>query len=155
MMRFCIKFPVLLVALLLYCGAEPVHAADLISAVAANDVEQVREILKGKPDLEARDSFGGVALHGAMFGKDIEIVKLLIDNGCDINVQGTSNGYTPLHDAVWANNVEAAKLLIEKGAKLDIEAKHGLTPLAKAEKEGKEEIAALLKKAISGTLDDK
>jgi len=105
----------------------------------------VKEALKENPDPDARDSYGGTALHGAMFKDSLEIVALLIDYGLDINAIGPSNGYTPLHDAVWANNIEAAKLLIEKGAKLDIRAKDGQTALDKAEKDGRREISLLLK----------
>jgi ankyrin repeat protein len=46
-----------------------------------------------------------VALADRSVGSDIqlEIVKLLLDNGADINSKG-SYGYTPLHAAVAANN---------------------------------------------------
>ena len=63
-----------------------------------------------------------------------------MEHGCDINAQGTGNGYTPLHDAVWADNGEAVNLLLDKGAKTNLKGKDGLTPYAKAQKEGKTKI---------------
>ena len=50
------------------------------------NINLVREILQTKPDPDIRDSFGGTALHAAMFQKNIEIVKLLIDAGYDVIV---------------------------------------------------------------------
>ncbi len=118
----------------------------LHKAAYAGNIDEVRKILATKPDLDARDSFGGTALHAAMFQKNMQIVELLIDYGLDINAIGPANGYTPLHDAVWADNREAVKLLLAKGAKPDVKAKDGLTPLEKAQKEGKNELAECFKK---------
>lgn len=118
---------------------------ELHKAANKGDIEKVKEILKTKIDVDERDSFGGTALHAAMFQDNIKIVKILIENGFDINAKGISNGYTPLHDAVWANNLEAVKVLVENGADTNIKAKDGLTPIQKAEKEGKKEIYNYLK----------
>ncbi len=116
----------------------------LHKAAHKGDVDTVRALLATQPDPDERDSFGGTALHAAMFQKNIEVVELLIDGGQDPNARGTSNGYTPLHDAVWADNLEAARLLVERGASIDIKANDGLTPLEKARKDNKQEIAAYL-----------
>jgi ankyrin repeat protein len=113
-------------------------------AAHGGNINLVREILLTKPDADIRDSFGGTALHAAMFQKNIEIVKLLIDAGYDVNATGPSNGYTPLHDAVWANNAAAARLLIQRGARKNIKGKDGLTPLEKAVKENKTEMIKAL-----------
>lgn len=118
----------------------------LHKAAYAGKLDEVQKILATKPDPDARDPFGGTALHAAMFQKNMQIVELLIDYGLDINAIGPANGYTPLHDAVWADNREAVKLLLAKGAKPDVKAKDGLTPLEKAQKEGKNELAECFKK---------
>jgi ankyrin repeat protein len=75
-----------------------------------------------------------------MFQKNMEIVRLLLEHKFDVNAVGPKNGYTPLHDAVWADNLEAIKLLLVKGAKTNIKGRDGLTPYAKAKKEGKTDI---------------
>jgi len=120
------------------------YAADAVNQAAyVGDIALLREILQTNPDRNARDSFGGAALHDAMFQKNVEIVLLLIENGFDINAIGPANGYTPLHDAVMANNVAAAKVLLEHGADKNIRGKDGLTPLDKAVKEKKAELITL------------
>lgn len=117
-------------------------------AAHQGDVALLQELLAKKGiDVDARDSFGGTALHGAMFQENITIVEMLLDAGFDINAIGPRNGYTPLHDAVWANNIPAARLLLAKGARTDIKGKDGMTPYEKAVNEGKTEIAELLQKA--------
>lgn len=121
----------------------------LHKAAHRGDIKAVRAILKTKIDPDARDSFGGTALHAAMFQDKLEIVRLLIEAGLDVNAQGTSNGYTPLHDAVWADNIPAAKILLKHGARTDIRGRDGDTPYEKALKENKPKMAALLKRAAA------
>lgn len=76
------------------------------------DLQKVREFLQKGANPDGRDSFGGTALHAAMFQKNMEVVKALLEKGCDINAQAAGNGFTPLHDAVWADNREAVTLLL-------------------------------------------
>lgn len=117
------------------------YASDeLHQAANQSDIEKVKTILSTEVDVDARDSFGGTALHAAMFQDNMDIVKMLIDYGFDVNAKGTSNGYTPLHDAVWAENLPAAKMLIENGADPFIKNNEGQTPAEKAETEGKREL---------------
>jgi ankyrin repeat protein len=116
------------------------QSAEIHKAAYDGDINKVRELLQKGVKPDERDSFGGTALHAAMFQKNMEIVKLLLQHHFDINAQGTQNGYTPLHDAVWANNMEAIKLLLGEGAKTNLRGKDGLTPYGKAKKEGKTEI---------------
>lgn len=119
--------------------------AELNRAAYRGELEKVRKMLKTNPDPDGRDSYGGTALHAAMFQDNTEVAKILLEYGFDVNAVGPSNGYTPLHDAVWANNLKAAKLLCENGADMTIQGHDGFTPLEKAEREGKKELAAYLR----------
>jgi len=129
--------------LILLPGLAYGQEAELHKAAYNGDVQRVRELLSKGVNPDARDSYGGTALHAAMFQKNMEIVTLLLEHHFDVNAVGLQNGYTPLHDAVWANNTEAVKLLLDRNAKTDIKGKDGLTPFAKAKKEGKSEIVKL------------
>jgi ankyrin repeat protein len=123
--------------------------AEVLKAVANGDTAKIKNLLQTNPDInvDQRDNFGGTALHGAMFKKNADIVKVLIQYGYDIDAVGPSNGYTPLHDAVWANYPEGAKLLITAGADLAIKNHSGLTPLELARNDGKKELIAVLEQA--------
>lgn len=120
---------------------------DIIQAAYHGKVEQLQTLLKQDFDPDTRDSYGGTALHAAMFQDNVEIVKMLLAAGFDPNAIGPKNGYTPLHDAVWANNIEAAKLLLVAGAKTDIKGLDGHTPLEKARNENKSDLVELLEGA--------
>lgn len=143
-MRFIKGHPLTLLAslaLFISIGVGSAHSGDQLHKAAYNgDIEKVRSLLQEQVDPDERDSFGGTALHAAMFQKNLEIIQLLIDAGLDVNAQGSSNGYTPLHDAVWADNLGAIELLIENGARTDIKSNDGLTPYQKALKEKKKEL---------------
>lgn len=120
-------------------------SSDTIHLAAYHGSEaEVIELLKLNPNPDARDSYGGTALHAAMFQNNIKIVQLLIDAGFDVNAVGPRNGYTPLHDAVWANNLPALKLLVANGGDLTIKGHDGNTPLDKARAESKQTIVAYL-----------
>jgi uncharacterized protein len=126
---------------LLLLGASAFAQEEAIHKAAyRGELQKVRDLLQEGANPDARDSFGGTALHAAMFQKNMEVVKVLLDHGCDINAQGTGNGYTPLHDAVWSDNGEAVNLLLDRGARTNLKGKDGLTPYAKAQKEGKTKI---------------
>ncbi|ELA6610320.1 ankyrin repeat domain-containing protein [Vibrio alginolyticus] len=126
-------------------AAFQVFCADTIHLAAYHGNEaQVIELLKLDPDPDDRDSYGGTALHAAMFQDNVRIVELLIDAGFDVNAVGPRNGYTPLHDAVWGNNLPALKLLVAHGGDVTIKGHDGNTPLEKARAEGKDAIVAYL-----------
>jgi ankyrin repeat protein len=111
----------------------------IINAAYKGDVEMVRKILASGPDPNVRDAFGGTALHDAIFQDNLEVIRLLLNYGFDINATVPANGYTPLHYCVWANNLPALRLLLAYGADKTIKAKDGLTPVEKARKDGKRE----------------
>ena len=131
--------------LLGFITSSSVFCQDLELAAYNGDKQAVIKILESKPDPDHRDSFGGTALHGAMFQGDTSIILLLLEYGFDPNAKGTRNGYTPLHDAVWASNKEAAKILLEHGADPSIKNKDGLTAYEFAVKSNKQEIALVIK----------
>ena len=55
-------------------------------------------------------------------------MKLLIDNGFDINLQN-DKGETPIFLATMNNKYEAVKFLLENGADIEIAANDGIKPI--------------------------
>ncbi len=135
----CSLFAVAMTAAFQAFCADTIHLA----AYHGNEA-QVVELLKTNPDPDGRDSYGGTALHAAMFQDNTRIVELLIEAGFDVNAVGPRNGYTPLHDAVWGNNLPALKILVENGGDITIKDLDGNTPLEKAKSENKPELVAYL-----------
>jgi len=67
-------------------------------------------------------------LMAAVAGADIEIMKVLLDSGADINAQ-IENGWTALMFAAALGRTEAVGLLLERGADTGRRDTHGLTAL--------------------------
>jgi ankyrin repeat protein len=88
--------------------------------------------------------------------EDLEMVKLLIDHGADVN-QKNFRGATPLMGAAVGTDPAVVKYLIEKGADVNARDPDGHTALMYAESERsvihaeeRNEIIQLLKKAAAG-----
>jgi len=58
-------------------------------------------------------------LHWAAFSGSVDIVALLLDQGCQVDASNL-HGDTPLHTASRRDNYECVLLLITRGARLDI-----------------------------------
>jgi len=80
----------------------------------------------------------------------LEIVKLLIENGADIN-KSDNYGQTPLFIACQNGYLEIVKLLIENGADINKSNNNGKTPLFIAREYQRFEITAVL---IENGVDD-
>ena len=116
----------------------------ILNAAYMGDIEMMKRILATNPDKDVRDAMGGTALHVAIFKSNFEAMKLLLENGFDINATVSSNGFTPLHYCVWFNNVDAARFLLLCNADRNIKDSDGLTPLEKAAKESKRDMMLVL-----------
>lgn len=144
-----------LVPLLRELGA----VVDAPSAAYLGDVEQLTKHLDDGADLADRTSgvdllswasFGGAeatarllldrganvdagALHAAAGGGRLELVRLLIEAGADVNRHDGQTGRTPLHAAVGsapdAPRVEIITLLLDAGADIDATTNDGASGL--------------------------
>ena len=74
--------------------------------------------------------------------ESIEIAKLLISKGVDVNKK--NHGDNALHIAVQSGHKEMAELLIEEGVNIDESNNGSQTPLHKAAFEGRDEIVNML-----------
>uniref|UniRef100_A0A7M5WRJ2 Uncharacterized protein n=2 Tax=Clytia hemisphaerica TaxID=252671 RepID=A0A7M5WRJ2_9CNID len=90
--------------------------AVLLNAVAHEDVGTVKRILESdKVDLNIIRN-GLAPLHHACLNGNMTIIRLLIKNNVDVNLQ-TKDGKTPIKLAVMNGHFELAELLISHGSK--------------------------------------
>ncbi|CAF0769081.1 unnamed protein product [Adineta ricciae] len=82
-------------------------------------------------------------IHEAAVVGNIEILKLLIDNGVDVNLKDAKN-FRPIHYAAWQGRTEAVFILLRYGANVNEQSLNGDTPLHLASQYGHLEIAQLL-----------
>ncbi|OHE92034.1 hypothetical protein CORC01_12673 [Colletotrichum orchidophilum] len=61
-----------------------------------------------------------------------EMVKLLLDNGADIESQDKDKRTLPFHAASAFSQPDIAELLVSREASLDAQDRFGLTPVATA-----------------------
>ncbi|MEP0814311.1 MAG: ankyrin repeat domain-containing protein [bacterium] len=76
----------------------------------------------------------------------LKTVRLLVDEGADLNVRQSESGNSLLHSLVLSEEMDAALILIKGGADLNARNNDGLTPLGMAKKYKKNKMAAFLKK---------
>ncbi len=93
---------------------------------------------------------GIIPLHYAALYGSVEIYKLLVDNGADINARTVDSEKTPLHCAAQMGHVETCRLLIKLGADINAKDKKDNPPLEYAVSGKHEQICQLL---IEGKAD--
>ena len=78
-----------------------------------------------------KDDLGRIALHHASMGNSVEVAKVLLFFGANVNAHD-KYGETPLHLAANYNNKEMAELLIHSAAKINLKNKLKRTCLHEA-----------------------
>ena len=120
-----------------YAGVTPLMSAvDRASANTPAGLAYITKFLTFKPKLDfeqiKNNGCGYSALHAAARIGFINVIKLLLDNGANINIQSLATGGTPLHTAAGTKNTDVARYLISRGAKTEILDASGFTPITHA-----------------------
>ncbi|KIE04651.1 Uncharacterized protein NF27_GZ00110 [Candidatus Jidaibacter acanthamoeba] len=123
----------------------------LLKAVKNGKFYEVKNLLRKlreqgiKINLNARDENGSTALMLAAYQKYEKIIKLLIKNGADVNVQTGKD--TVLIVSIFGGNSKIVQMLLARGALINVRDKDDNTPLMIAEKLKNNEVIKHLKKA--------
>ncbi|KAH0525986.1 hypothetical protein TsFJ059_009372 [Trichoderma semiorbis] len=100
---------------------------------------------KADPSLALKDS-EITPLISAVINKSMELVKLLVENGADVN-QPLDNECTPVYMATFNDDIEMVRYLLSHNADPNIARSNGITPLWLAAQQGYSEVARLLAEA--------
>ncbi|KAF2450578.1 ankyrin, partial [Karstenula rhodostoma CBS 690.94] len=129
----------------LYDGHHPLH-----SAVKANRVDIVDEMLLRKADIDCRDAKQRTPLFLAAENGLVQIADTILRSGANIDAVDVE-GNAPLHVAVATGSTQAVACLLRAGAKATLENYKGLMPLHCLPEElpagERDEITDLLKQA--------
>lgn len=74
----------------------------------------------------------GTALISAAYGNHLDVVKMLVAKGANVNAEDKENKSTPIFYAVANENVEMVRFLVDNGARLNRADTHGLPLVARA-----------------------
>ena len=118
--RFSTRILVLLLAGLFTHAPAFAQASDLneqlLAAARKSDAAQVKALLDKGASVDAKTRYGATPLFYASDRGSVEVVKLLLERGADVNVKDTFYNATPIVWAAQRNHPEVVKLLIAKGA---------------------------------------
>lgn len=95
------------------------------SAVSSHKADLVEELLRRKVKVEGRNTYNYRPLHWAAQQGDLDIVKLLVEQGgAKVNVKGNLNFIiretkTPLYLAIDEGHADVARYLVDHGADLN------------------------------------
>ncbi len=122
-------------------------STSLISAVKANDVEEVSKLIKKSANVNAKDELGTPVVNFAVENGYLKITAALVDAGANVNVLNRV-GQAPIALAARFGKTDIVKLLVENGADPNMTGQHyRLTPLIGGAINGSVEIAELLVKS--------
>lgn len=93
----------------------------------------------------SRESMKVTPLHSAAAARQVEIARVLIAHGANVNATQAESEFTPLHEAALNGDLEFARLLLEHGANVNAKMKDGKTPLGFALEQNKTEMVAFLR----------
>ncbi len=118
----------------------------LFKAVAAHQVEGLKEALKQGAPVNSVDDEGFTALHRALMENQPDLALILLDNGADVNAAIKSGAGAGITSLMMASAASAgwAELLLMRGAKVDLTDKSGRQAFAYAVARGNVESIKLL-----------
>lgn len=116
----------------------------LMRAIPNGNIDVFKNYLS-KSSANTVGPYGIMPLHIAVNRSQVEMVKLLLDIGADINAQ-THKGDSVLHIAVQKQNIEIINLILARKPQLNIRDNKGKTAKDLAIETSNEEITELLRK---------
>jgi 26S proteasome non-ATPase regulatory subunit 10 len=102
---------------------------DIHQAAHDGDIQAVKQYLNASGDVNAKGEDGRTPLHGAVIGRQKEVVELLLAEGADVNAKNRVE-LTPLHYA--GDQINVCEFLLSKDAQVNAVNNAGETPLDNA-----------------------
>lgn len=115
--------------------------------IKENIYDSVDLFITAGMDPDTKDEKGVTGLCHAIRHSCNLIARLLIENGCNINIRSNDNNNNALMDAAAYNNEEMLKILLDKKSELNVQSKNEQTALMLAVGRGNEKNTKLLLEA--------
>ncbi len=102
---------------------------ELGRAIVSGDTDAVTAVLdRGASARGARNSWSDLPLHTAAEWGHVDIVKLLVERGADVNARSPW-GTTPLFQAAREGHIDVMEFLLDNGAEVNVDAGDVYNPL--------------------------
>ena len=118
--------------------------ARLADAAQQGDKDAVRTLLKQKADINGAHGDGATALHWAAYNDDLEMVRILLASGANINATTREGALTPLFMACTNGDAPMIEALLKAGADAKSTKSNGTTALMIAAASGNPEAVKVL-----------
>jgi len=115
----------------------------LVNAAKDQDLQQVRTLLKARPDVNVRSEDGSTALLWAAHWNDLQTAELLVRAGADANAANDFR-MTPLSRACTNGSAQLVDLLLKAGANPNTPIGTGETPLMTCARTGSADAVRML-----------
>ena len=128
----------------------------LLNAARINDITLVKQLLRKRASINAKDMHGKTPMHYAAAYGNTDLVKLLWENGARVDAEDDA-GNTPLHCAITfrEDEREVINMLCDYGAKVNAQNKLGQTPLRlSVRRQNIQAFETLLERGADVTLND-
>ncbi|CAN7717129.1 ankyrin repeat domain-containing protein [Duganella sp. LjRoot269] len=89
-------------------------------AIKSNDTAQALFLIREDHALINAQTPFGPLLHVAAAANNLEVMRLLLDCGADVNARGGTFGGNALNYAASTGQIEAVKYLLKSGAEMDV-----------------------------------
>lgn len=106
-----------------------VYDTSLVRAIKISDADRVRTLMYANVDVNEKNYAGITPLTIAAEKGNMEIIKMLVEDGNALVNEASSYGVTPLIAAAAAGNDEAVAYLVEQGANVSAKDDWGKTAL--------------------------
>ena len=104
----------------------------------------VTTLLNKGADINTQDNGGVSPLLYAVGTHNIAMLRLLVANDADLEVESRENKMTPLLLAIETNDIESLSILLDRGAKVNGKNSDNFSPLMAAAEKGQAETVRLL-----------
>lgn len=108
---------------------QPRDCTPLGLAAFKGDTARINALLGKGADINQQDRVGRTALHLAALHERVDVVRMLLDAGAEVDVTDQRFGYRPLHFSARKGNAGVSELLVRHGADLDAQSLRGKTAL--------------------------
>jgi ankyrin repeat protein len=121
-------------------------------ALRTGKVQVVKKFLDNGSATANEKSFAWSALQMAADKGHLDVVKLLVEKGAELDYRHPVNKMTALHLAAYSGHDDVVKYLLSKGADPNIKMRGGVSILRVVKDEGRDSTAKILEAA--GAKDD-